>query len=76
MAGEVEMQQSGTRSLHLRSLRKQWQVITLQILATVALVWMYIEIVRNNVSWDINSSGDAYFLYFGCTFTRLQFRLN
>ena len=28
---------------HLKNLRKQWQILALQITATVALVWMYME---------------------------------
>ena len=45
MAGEVTPQGEGARSLHLRQLRMQWQIVTLQVLATLALVWMYLEVV-------------------------------
>ena len=45
MAGEVELQSDVTisgnaraRTLHLKTLRKQWQIIALQIFATVALI--------------------------------------
>ena len=34
MAGEVTPQGEGARSLHLRKLRVQWQIVTLQVLAT------------------------------------------
>ena len=30
-------------------LRKQWQIITLQVIATIALVWMYLEVVSTYV---------------------------
>ena len=30
------------RTLHLKMLRKQWQIITLQIIGTVALIGMYL----------------------------------
>jgi hypothetical protein len=30
-------------------LRKQWQIITLQVVATIALVWMYLEVVSTYV---------------------------
>ncbi|MBQ47482.1 MAG: hypothetical protein CMP10_08420 [Zetaproteobacteria bacterium] len=54
MAGEVSPQEEGNRTLHLRALRKQWQIITLQIIATVALVWMYMEIVSTYVVGSID----------------------
>ena len=55
MAGEVDPQSDVSlmggraRTLHLKTLRKQWQIITLQIVSTVALVWMYLEVVSTYV---------------------------
>ena len=54
MADEVSPQAEGARSLHLRVLRKQWQIVTLQVLATIALVWMYMEIVSTYVVGSID----------------------
>ena len=55
MAGEVDPQSDVSllggrpRTLHLKMLRKQWQIITLQVVATIALVWMYLEVVSTYV---------------------------
>ncbi|GIR00657.1 MAG: hypothetical protein CM15mP9_3600 [Methanobacteriota archaeon] len=54
MAGEVTPQAEGARSLHLRQLRIQWQIVTLQVLATLALVWMYLEVVSTYVVGSID----------------------
>ena len=54
MAGEVTPQGEGARSLHLRQLRVQWQIVTLQVLATLSLVWMYMEIVSTYVVGSID----------------------
>ena len=54
MAGEVTPQGEGARSLHLRQLRIQWQIVTLQVLATLALVWMYLEVVSTYVVGSID----------------------
>ncbi|MGY8754544.1 MAG: hypothetical protein ACKVIR_02515 [Candidatus Poseidoniales archaeon] len=54
MAEEVAPQAEGARTLHLRSLRKQWQIVTLQVIATLALVWMYMEIVSTYVVGSID----------------------
>ena len=54
MAGEVTPQGEGARSLHLRQLRVQWQIVTLQVLATLALVWMYLEVVSTYVVGSID----------------------
>ena len=40
------------RTLHLKNLRKQWQIITLQVIATAALVGMYLEVVSTLRSWN------------------------
>ncbi len=54
MAGEVSPQGEGARSLHLRQLRRQWQIITLQVVATISLVWMYMEVVSTYVVGSID----------------------
>jgi len=54
MAGEVTPQGEGSRSLHLRQLRIQWQIVTLQVIATIALVWMYLEVVSTYVVGSID----------------------
>ena len=54
MAGEVTPQGEGARSLHLKQLRIQWQIVTLQVLATLALVWMYLEVVSTYVVGSID----------------------
>ena len=54
MAGEVTPQGEGARSLHLRQLRMQWQIVTLQVLATLARVWMYLEVVSTYVVGSID----------------------
>ena len=54
MAGEVTPQGEGARSLHLRKLRVQWQIVTLQVLATLSLVWMYMEVVSTYVVGSID----------------------
>ena len=61
MAGEVGLQSdvyleatAKPRTLHLKNLRKQWQILALQILATVALVAMYLEVVSTYVVGSID----------------------
>ena len=56
MAEDVQIQSDVTitgsakaRTLHLKTLRKQWQIITLQIIATAALIGMYLEVVSTYV---------------------------
>ena len=49
MAEEVARQQTGVRTLHLKQLRRRWQILTLQVVATVALVWMYMEVINTYV---------------------------
>lgn len=56
MAGEVGLQSdvylegnAKVRTLHLKNLRRQWQILALQIVATVALVAMYLEVVSTYV---------------------------
>ena len=45
MADEVTRQVEGVRTLHLRNLRKTWQILALQVIATVALVRVYLEVI-------------------------------
>jgi hypothetical protein len=45
MADDVHPQQEGIQTLHLRLLRIQWQVVTLQLIGTIALLWMYLKMV-------------------------------
>ena len=52
VAEEVELQQEGLRTLHLRNLRKRWQVIALQVIATISLLWMFILITRTYGACD------------------------
>ncbi len=62
MAGEVELQGEGNRSLHLKPLRMQWQVITLQALATISLIWLYLQMGSTFGSCDaahVNSDGQS-----------------
>jgi len=61
MADDVQLQGDVTitgsakaRTLHLKTLRKQWQIITLQIIATAALVGMYLEVVSTYVVGSID----------------------
>ena len=60
MAGDVEAQSDITHSgrhrstLHLKNLRKQWQILALQVTATVALVWMYMEVISTYVVGSID----------------------
>ena len=49
ISGEVR-----PRTLHLKMLRKQWQIITLQIIGTVALIGMYLEVVSTYVVGSID----------------------
>ena len=42
MAGDVDVQQQGTQTLHLREMRRQWQVVTLQMIATLSLILLYL----------------------------------
>jgi len=49
MADDVTRQQISARTLHLRQLRKRWQILTLQVIATIALVWMYMEVISTYV---------------------------
>ena len=52
MAEDVAIQGEGLETLHLRVLRRKWQVLTLQITATISLLWMYIIMTRTYGSCD------------------------
>ena len=61
MASEVGVQSdvtmtggTGAHTLHLKLLRKQWQILTLQTVATVALIAMYLEVVSTYVVGSID----------------------
>ena len=61
MAEDVQVQSDVTitgsakaRTLHLKTLRKQWQIVTLQIIATAALIGMYLEVVSTYVVGTID----------------------
>ena len=52
MADDVELQSEGNRTLHLKELRVQWQVIALQTIATLALIWLFLQLGSNFGSCD------------------------
>ena len=45
---------ASSRTLHIKTLRRQWQIITLQIIATAALVGMYFQVVSTYVVGSID----------------------
>lgn len=47
MADDVALQGEGSRTLHLKSLRIQWQVVALQVIASLALIWLYLQLGSN-----------------------------
>ncbi|MBT4060236.1 MAG: hypothetical protein HOE69_08060 [Euryarchaeota archaeon] len=60
MADDVALQGEGAKTLHLKSLRMQWQVVALQTIATLALIWLYLQLGSNFGSCDpanIDSEG-------------------
>lgn len=79
MAGDVEMQAEGTKTLHLKALRKDPRVIALQVLASIALIWLFLlmtntyghchQIYEANGDWcpalDHTKSLDWIETYFG-----------
>ncbi|MBJ83905.1 MAG: hypothetical protein CMB52_00080 [Euryarchaeota archaeon] len=46
MADDVAQQEEGMTSLHLRVLRKEWRVVCLQLVATLALIWLFLTMTR------------------------------
>ena len=46
MADDVAQQEEGLTSLHLRILRKEWRVVCLQLVASLALIWLFLTMTR------------------------------
>ena len=46
MADDVAQQEEGITSLHLRILRKEWRVVCLQLVASLALIWLFLTMTR------------------------------
>jgi len=46
MADDVAQQEEGLTSLHLRTLRKEWRVVCLQLVASLALIWLFLTMTR------------------------------
>ena len=46
MADDVAQQEEGITSLHLRVLRKEWRVVCLQLVASLALIWLFLTMTR------------------------------
>ncbi|MEE2758860.1 MAG: hypothetical protein VYA86_02650 [Candidatus Thermoplasmatota archaeon] len=46
MADDVAQQEEGITSLHLRVLRKEWRVVCLQLVASLALVWLFLTMTQ------------------------------
>ena len=46
MADDVAHQEEGITSLHLRILRKEWRVVCLQLVASLALIWLFLTMTR------------------------------
>ncbi len=62
MADDVELQGEGVKTLHLKSLRIQWQIIAIQTVATLALIWLYLQLGTNFgtcSSAHVNSEGEG-----------------
>ena len=53
MADDVAIQGEGLETLHLKVLRRKWQILALQITATISLFSMYIMMTRTYGSCDI-----------------------
>ena len=56
MADDVAIQGEGLETLHLKVLRRKWQILALQITATISLFSMYIMMTRTYGSCDIVDS--------------------
>ena len=62
MADDVELQSEGSRTLHLKELRVQWQIVALQTIATLALIWLFLQLGSNFGSCDpshVDSDGNT-----------------
>ena len=51
MADDVAQQEEGLTTLHLRTLRKEWRVVGLQLAASIALIWLFLTMTRVSVSY-------------------------
>ena len=56
MADDVAIQGEGLETLHLKVLRRKWQILALQITATISLFAMYIVMTRTYGSCDVVDS--------------------
>ncbi|MEC9119339.1 MAG: hypothetical protein VX854_07375 [Candidatus Thermoplasmatota archaeon] len=56
MADDVAIQGEGLETLHLKVLRRKWQILALQITATISLLSMYIMMTRTYGACDIIDS--------------------
>ena len=56
MADDVAIQGEGLETLHLKVLRRKWQILALQITATISLFSMYIMMTRTYGSCDVVDS--------------------
>ena len=46
MADEVAQQEEGLTTLHLRTLRKDWRVVCLQMVASLSLIWLFLTMTQ------------------------------
>ena len=46
MADEVAQQEEGLTTLHLRTLRKEWRVVCLQMVASLSLIWLFLTMTQ------------------------------
>jgi len=46
MADDVQPQAEGMTTLHLRALRKDWRVVGLQMVASLALIWLFLTMTQ------------------------------
>ncbi|CAI8381093.1 MAG: Uncharacterised protein [Marine Group II euryarchaeote MED-G33] len=46
MADEVAQQEEGLTTLHLRTLRKEWRVVCLQLVASLSLIWLFLTMTQ------------------------------
>ncbi len=46
MADDVAQQEEGLTTLHLRTLRKEWRIVCLQLVASLALIWLFLTMTR------------------------------
>ena len=56
MADDVAIQGEGLETLHLKVLRRKWQILALQITATISLFAMYIVMTRTYGACDVVDS--------------------